>query len=288
MGGGAVSNVPLTPIPANWQPGQLNTAALTKYPPSSQRLAQQLVNYDVPMPTGIASGREPWVSAIQAASELDPTWKASEYTSRLSARRSFTSGADAKNITGINTAIGHLQTLDKAGTALGNSRFSTANEVQNWWKSKTGNASVVRFDVAANAVVNELASVFKGTGATDQEINAWRKTISPDQSPAQIKQSIKQAVELLGSRMDALKNKWEQSQGKPMSMQILSPKSRSVLKALGEDANALEAPATAATPAAAPAGPAAPTGAQPGEQTTINPQTGQRHVLRGGQWVPLP
>jgi hypothetical protein len=242
-----------------------------------------LLDYAVPLPSGIALSREPWASAVQAAGDVDPTWKESEYQSRLAARKSFTSGADAKNINGINTAIGHLKTLKDAGADLGNSPWPLVNKVGNYYATAAGKPKVVRFETAANAVVNELASVFKGTGATDQEIQAWRKTISASNSPDQLNGAIKQAVELLGSRMQALTNKWEQSQGKPMDMKILSPKSRLVLKSMGLNANEYE-PAAKAPAAAAPAS-AAPAA---GEQTAVNPTTGQRLVLRGGQWVPAP
>jgi ribosome-associated translation inhibitor RaiA len=236
----ASASIPSTPIPADWKPGDLNLEALTKYSASAQRLAKQLVNYDITLPTGAAQSREPWVSAIQAAGELDPTWKASEYQSRLSARRSFTSGADAKNITGLNTAIGHLQTLLKAGEALKNHRVQMLNKLENWAAEKTGDPRIVRFNIAANAVQNELASVFKGTGATDQEINAWRRTIDASQSPEQITGAISQAVDLLGSRLATLRGKWEQAMGKPMDMTVLTSRSRETLNSMGINPDELE------------------------------------------------
>jgi hypothetical protein len=293
--GGGVLNIPLTPLPANWQPGQLNEAALTKYPTSAQRLAKMLVNYDVAMPTGIAAGREPWASAIQAAGELDPTWKASEYQSRLAARRSFTSGPDSKIKASINMAIGHLGTLSKVVNELDNWPVEKVNQLGNWYNTKVkGNPRVGKFETAANGVSAELATAFKGAAGTDPEIKEWRKTMNPNAAKAIQNANIATAVEMLGSRLAVQRQKWEDAQGRPLDMPILSQKSREILKSIGVDVENLDptpqrgagrqVPAAGASGAPA----AAPANTQPDEQIIVNPQTGERRVLRGGEWVPLP
>jgi hypothetical protein len=222
-----------TPLPPDWKPGQLHEAALSKYRPDSQRLARQLVEYKVPMPTGAAVGREPWASAIQAAGELDPTWVASEYHNRLAARRSFTSGKDANTVTAINTAIGHLKTLALAAKGLNNWWFRPWNKIANNFASETGKENIRKFNVAATALENELATVFKQTGATDQEIKAWRKDIDSSDSPEQLDATINQAIELMASRLNALYNKWETAMGKPADFRILSDKSAEILRSIG-------------------------------------------------------
>lgn len=241
QGLGAVDLPEATPIPANWQPGMLNEAALAKYPAAVQQRARKLVDYSIPYPTGTAQRDPTWQAAINAASELDPTWTASDYQSRLAARKSFTSGKDAANITSINTAIGHLATLKQAGLDLENWDFPWWNKIANVMVTATGDPRVRRFNVAATALENELATVFKQTGATDQEIKAWRKDIDAADSPEQLRALVNQAWELLTSRMEALQGKWEASMGKPADFEVLTPKSKEVLAKMGITAPAGQA-----------------------------------------------
>jgi hypothetical protein len=87
-----------------------------------------------------------------------------------------------------------------------------------------------------DAVSSELAAVFKGTGASDQEIKAWRGRINSSQSPEQLDAAINEGYELMFSRLGALRQKYDQGMGAFGQMQILSPKSRGILsKRFGPD-----------------------------------------------------
>jgi hypothetical protein len=94
---------------------------------------------------------------------------------------------------------------------------------------------VVKFNAAANAVEGELANVFKGMGATDQEIKSWREQLSTSQSPEQLHGAIKQVTELLGGRMDAPAEQYKTGMGRAKDFHLLSPTSVGILHKLGAD-----------------------------------------------------
>ena len=263
---------------ANPDPNLTGEAALQNYSPEVQNRAKAILEGRAPYPTGYAMARDPVTkAALNAALEVDPSYNASQHKIRESTRKSFTSGKDAQNVTSINTLVGHLNSLDEATKGLGNTWSQTYNKLGNWMSSETGNPKVTKFEMAAGAVESELASVFKGTGATDQEIKQWREKIKSSSSPEQLHTVVHEGVDLMASRLQALKGKYENGMGPYGDMQILNPKSRSILeKLVGKEAvNALE-------PEKQQAQPATPHEMKSGAQQVINGIT----YVKGadGQW----
>lgn len=208
---------------------------------NEKSMAKALVEARMPV---TALGRLPAANKtriIAAAQQMNPEFNMNEYGSRQRIRQAFTSGPQAANITSANTAVGHLNNLMEAGTELHNSSLQPWNTVANYVQTKVGNPATTKFNVAANAVVSELAKLFKGTGAaTDQEIREWRNAINTDMSPQQIQASIGEAVKLMGSRLDALKNQWEQGVKAPKDFKFLDDRSRAVLNKFGFNPDALD------------------------------------------------
>ena len=222
---------------ANPNPGLTGEAAMANYTPEIQKLAKKMVAAEIPYPSSFALRDPQWKAVVQAATDLDPTWNASQHKIREQTRKSFTSGLDAKNITSINTLVGHLDSLNESAKGLDNKSIQAYNTVGNWVSAATGNPKVAKFNMDLGAVESELAAVFKQTGATDQEIKAWSGRINASQSPEQLKSVIHEAVELMGSRLSALKSKYDAGMGPFGQLQILSPKSRQTLeKLVGKEA----------------------------------------------------
>ncbi len=237
VGGGA-------PLPANTPagiPGQKNEAALQGVSAGDAAVIKQLAEYKIPLPSGMALRTPYWQNILGRVALYDPTFDATQYNVRMAVKRDFTSGTSSKTALSLNTAIGHLETLAKAADELNNSSFTPINSVVNRIQPLVGDPRVKKLNTTANAVAGELATVFKNTSGTDQEIKSWREQFSAYDSPKQIKEGgVNQAIELIGSRLGALRNKYEQGLGKPIDFHILSPKSRKILKSLGADVDALD------------------------------------------------
>lgn len=215
---------------------------LATLPKPDADLIRSIVEYKAD-PTKIASIRgDQRQKLITAVLQYDPTFDMSAYPARSAVRKSFTSGTDSGNVTSLNTAIAHLKKFSETGVALGNRSLPAWNAVANFAEQQTGDPRVVEFLTAANAVVNEVAKVFKGTGATsDSEIKEWRHAINSSQSPEQIRAAISTMVELIGGRLNALNDKWTRGMGKPRDFAILSPQSVETLKSFGADPSTMDA-----------------------------------------------
>lgn len=263
----------------NPTPGLTGESALQNYTPQVQTIARKLVKGEIPYPSAFALKDPLWKTIIQASSELDPTFNAQQYKVRESLRKSFTSGQDSRVINSINTLVGHLDSLSKSATALNNTGFTPYNTVANYILEKSDDPRITKFNMDVGAVENELSSVFKGTGATDQEIKAWRQRINSSQGPQQLAANIKEAVDLMGSRLLALRNKYETGMGPFNQFSILSPKARQILgNMMGEETvNQLEPPRQQESNQTQ--GTSAPQGLPQGARVLRNRRTGEIKIV---------
>lgn len=244
------------PTPA----GVTGDEAMKGVDPNVARVVKQVAEYKIPLPSGFALRSPYWQNVLSLAAAYDPTFDATQYTVRLQLRKDMTSGKSANNIKSFNTAIAHLDTLEKRGEELHNRSFTPWNTLANLASQKTGNAAVTNFLAAADAVSAEAATAFKGTAGTDQEIKAWRGSLDANMSPEQIDGAIGTITELLAGRIRETNSQYERGMGKPKDFHFLSDKSRAILGKRKVDVNEIDpagaatAPASSTTPPAATGG----------------------------------
>lgn len=217
--------------------------------PAVGNLIAKIANYQID-PTKLASlknnERE---RLIGLASQFDPSYDSSQFPVKQKIREDFTSGKSSQNIRSLNTAVSHLAALADAGGALDNTNFTPYNQIKNTISQTTGKPQVTRFNDSLNAVAGEMATVFKGTSGTDEEIKSWKDQMGSAQSPAQIQAGINQMIELMSGRLQALESQYQTGMGKPANFSFLNPNSQAILQKFGIDSNILSNPnALPATP----------------------------------------
>lgn len=182
-------------------------------------------------PAGFALKSPYFQQMMQMVGQYDPTFDAVNYNARASTRRDFTSGQSAKNITALNTALGHMGTLKTAMDALDNGDYPTINAVVNWAKTKTGNPNVNNAQMAIHAVGNELMRVFRQVGASESETRQFEERLSASNSPAQTRGVLKLAAHLLQSRIDALNETYKRGMGTTADVrEFMSPQAQATLQ----------------------------------------------------------
>jgi hypothetical protein len=171
---------------------------------------------------------------LQRVSQYDPTFDASNAGARAAVRKDFTSGKAAGNVTAINTAIGHIGSLDELGDALKNRDTRVLNSVINRIATETGNADVNNFELARDAVAHELVRVFRSVGASQKEQEEFASRFKAANSPEQMKGAVKTSAELLQSRINALDDQWKRGMNlKTGYPDLLSPKSAKIMERVG-------------------------------------------------------
>lgn len=234
------------------QPGQRNEAALEGLTEGQSAMVKKMADYKMPLPMGF-SWKDPNIqNLLGRVAAYDPSFDATQYNTRMKLRGDFTSGKSAGNIRSLNTAVAHLDTLANKADDLNNAGLPLWNTISNYGLTQTGDPRVTNFNNAATAVESELANVFKGTGASDQEIKAWRNNLSSSQSPTQLKEGIQTAINLMGGRLGALQAQYEAGMGKPASFSMLSPKSRQILEKLGVNVDQFDSSGQTQGPAQTP------------------------------------
>lgn len=208
-------------------------AYLRTLPPALAAQVKAMSDGRRAFPTGAALRSPAIASLVAAATQYDPTLDAANASTRMATRKDATSGPTARNITAINTSLGHLGTLWNSVDGMHNRGVPAWNTVANAIESATGDPRVAEFNITRHAVVDELEKAFRGSGGTQSGIEEWKQSLNSSQSPAQMRASIRKGVELLNSRLDALGSQYSTGMGKSSNpLELLNPHARTVFTAL--------------------------------------------------------
>lgn len=206
----------------------------SKWTPQYRDLVNGVINYTIdPTKTSSIRGnaREKLVSDAKA---LDPSYDMSQFPVKTATRIDFTSGKSAANIKSLRTVAHHIDNLESLGTALQNGDIPAINQAGNFLSTLVGKSKVMNFNTAQNAVADEFTTVLKNTGATDQTIAAAKESMpGPNSSPEQIKGGIQTLLMLVNGRLDALRQQYETSMGKPLDFRLLDPETEAVFQKHG-------------------------------------------------------
>lgn len=175
---------------------------------------------------------------VTLAKQYDPTYDDTQFAARQTLVKSITSGPYSQTINSANTLVQHLAKFQQAAAAIDKTGgpVPLLNSVTNSIYSATGNPNVNNFNTEADAIASEAAKIYKGTGATSQdEIDSWKSSLSPNASPAQHAAAIQTIVGLMAGKLSTLSSQYQGTMGKTGTFQILTPASMKVLTSLGID-----------------------------------------------------
>ncbi len=166
-------------------------------------------------------------AVLTKVAQYDPTFDAANSQSRLKTRTDFTSGKSAQAVNALNTAMGHLLHLDTQAKGLGN--FSTLpgiiNPLYNAGRRVAGDTKLPAFQQTKQAASSEMRKVFAGSaGGNLTELKEWQESLDSSQSYEQLHAAIKNGVELMGSRLNALQDQYQTGMGRSdQPMQLIKP-----------------------------------------------------------------
>lgn len=186
------------------------------------------------------NSRDPRAKMLQwMVSRADPNFDMVNFQARQRTRTDFTSGKAARDLTSFNTAIGHLDDLDKSIDKLGNLNIpggSWARVLTNpiaAGLSPSTAAKFREFQIARNAVADELSRAFKGANISDTEVQEWKKVMNEADSTTALKAGVHEGIKLLRSRIDAVGDAYNRGMGTTRDpLELLTPKAQQVLKRL--------------------------------------------------------
>jgi hypothetical protein len=164
------------------------------------------------------------------------------------ALKDFTSGISSRRVVANNTAINHLETMDKLAADLNNRDTRIFNAAGNAFATATGQTAPTSFDAAKQLVAAEVikAVVSNGGGVTERQEAA--QNFSRANSPQQLREVINTYRELLGGQLQSLEGQYKAGTGRDdFRTKFLTTNTQKVLPA----APAAAKPAVAASKAPA-------------------------------------
>lgn len=150
--------------------------------------------------------------------------------------KDFTSGKAAVATRSFNTAIDHLETMDKLATALQNGDTRAFNSVGNFFAKQTGTAAPANFEAAKAIVGGEVAKALTGANMALKDREEIRDAIIASSSPEQLRGVLKTFRQLLGGQLNSLNIQYQTGTGRDDFRNKLSPASRRELDALNPQA----------------------------------------------------
>lgn len=183
-----------------------------------------------------------WQDMLSTVAQYDPTFDQVNYNGRVAVRKGFTSGKEAQSLNALNTVMGHLNDMDKAGEALNNTDYPLINQAMNAVGANVSpdlKSRLNAFNLTRQAVASEMERAYRGTGGNVTEIEAWKKTLDNADSPQAIRASIKQGVQLLASKVEALGAQYSKGLGTTKEgLQLLDPKAQAIYQRFLNDGGA--------------------------------------------------
>lgn len=221
-------------VPAPGDTTKTGAEYIATLPPGMRPQVISMIEGRTPYPTGAAL-KNPQVMAIAAAAQqADPSYNYANAVTRLKTRQDFTSGPSAKNLTAINTALGHLGQLMTDAQELKNTGSPLVNTPLNAVRRDvlgSGKFSALQNDVLA--VSAELERAFKGTNPTESGIHDWEKSFSPNSSPDQFLQGGQAVAKLLMGRLENLSDQYSRGMSRASDpMTLLNPHAQQVLQGI--------------------------------------------------------
>ena len=212
---------PATALPATaggTQASGKNDAYLGTLDPSIASQVKAISEGRMALPSGFAMRTPYWQQVMRDVANYDPSFDQANAPARFAARKSFTSGPDAANLTSINTVVGHLDTLNGAIAKLRNftGLGTTLNPVANAIAGASDPAyqkARAAYDAARGTVAAELVKTLSGSAGAVHDRQYWLDQFDPDKSPDALKQAVQTAGDLIDSRLEPMRNKYQQAMG---------------------------------------------------------------------------
>ena len=153
-----------------------------------------------------------------------------DVAAQTAALKDFSAGPSSKRVTANNTALNHLETMDRLAGDLANSEIRIVNAAGNAFARATGSPAPTSFDAAKQLVAAEVikAVVQNGGGVTERKEAA--DSIKSANGPEQLRAVIQTYRELLGGQLTSLAQQYETGTGRKDFEKKLSPATRDLLK----------------------------------------------------------
>ena len=227
--------------------GTIGDGAIADLSPQEQNIVKGIVQGRVPV-SSLALSRNPQLfKLVERAYQYEPGTDLTTFQRRSVAFNKFLSNPNSPMVR-VNQALQHLDRFAENAKKLDNFHSSLLNpmNVGNYARAAYGSVNKTpeyeAFATDRDALATELAAAFQGSGQSalaDRE--EWRKRLSAANSPESFDAAIKEAVGLLGGRIEASNAQFRQAVGPSGdAFDLMSPEARKVFEKYAPEAHVFE------------------------------------------------
>jgi hypothetical protein len=180
-------------------------------PANVEGVAQAIANYKQPPLSSFAMSKPIGSAIMSKVMELNPTYDAQQYATRLKAGQAFSAGKEAQTTRSIGVALQHLDVLGQAADALDNGNLPMLNQLSNVYKTQTGQPGPTNFASTKQIVANEIVKSIIGAGGGVEDRKRAADAVSAASSLAQLKGVIGQYKQLMAGQLQGLRQQYEAS-----------------------------------------------------------------------------
>ena len=207
--------------PWHFELPKTSTGAPSTAPGHVPTMAEKIANYEMKPPASRSAMYGPLMAEVN---RYNPEYDETKYPTIQATRKAFTVGKQGDTVRSMNVAVDHLDTLDKAATALNNGELPLFNKIANEYSRNTGSPAVTNFDGIKSIVGSEVAKAVSGAGGSalgDRE--EIRREIDNANSPQQLAGVIKKYQDLMVGQLKGLKTQYEDTGLKDFDKKLSDP-----------------------------------------------------------------
>lgn len=221
-----------SPISQQDPAGLTGEQFLNTLPKNVQPLIKKYANGELaitPQMTRTPAG----ASLLQAVTQYDPTFDATNYQKRQQTATAFSKGVQGNAIRAANQTLYHMGNLYQRAEDLNNFDVlpGLLNAPINYIQEKGfGDTRQGKYRASQQAVASELRKVFAAQGGGNlQELKDWEKAFNPNAGEEQQKAYIQNGVDLLRGALQSLESQYQSGMGLNKNMgDLLTPEARDV------------------------------------------------------------
>lgn len=239
--------VPLPTASSNRNENYLKTLS-----PGIANYVKAISDGRAPLPQGFVMKTPFGQALVQAIGKYDPSFDVANANARIAMRKAATSGDLGKNITSLNTVLGHLDKLNSTIDALHNTNNPWYNaEIANPLSAQQPGTvmgtiggmlgvndtsyqkALKDFQSARAAATRELTRAFRGASGSESDVQDYGKLFDENAAPSALKEGVKSQIGLLQSRLQAAADQYNRGMGTTAQpLQFLTPANQAILKKL--------------------------------------------------------
>jgi hypothetical protein len=218
-----------------------NIDVFNKLPEHIKPMVNSLAEGRIPLAGRSPLSKPAMTQLFEIASSVDPSLDATTFANRQKAATDFgPGGTTGKKMQSIGAVVQHLQNYERDYNKLNNNNILGGAE--NWVANKIMplvpfvgpkyQAAKAGAQIDINAAAGELANAFRsGGGMSRADIEEWKNSFSPNDTPAETKAKLESAADLLVMKMQPQVDSYNQAMGTQKTVKdFLAPGAQQVFE----------------------------------------------------------